>query len=266
MPRPLAIRGSVSLFAFAAIASISCGRRNAPAPATPNAYPSNGYAAPAPQYPPPPPAAQGWACTSDADLRCPFSRCIGGACGGCLSDAECKPGNQCTQTPWGLACNPRLWTPTPNAAPAPAPTVFVPRPSPTPSPVPSSGDEFAVARQRCVAEINGYRASMRLPALAQRPDKEPCSDTDARGDAQTGRAHGGSGKCGFSAQNECPGWGAEPIKAVVDCSKMMFDEGPGEPYSEHGHYINMTRPQYRGVACGFHRHSDGKLWIVQNFF
>jgi hypothetical protein len=47
---------------------------------------------------------------------------------------------------------------------------------------------------------------------------------------------------------------------------MMFDEGPGEPYSAHGHYINMTSTSYSQVACGFYVTSDGSVWIVQNFY
>jgi len=40
---------------------------------------------------------------------------------------------------------------------------------------------------------------------------------------------------------------------------------PGEPYSAHGHYINMTNPQYRSLECGFYE-ADGHVWLVQNYF
>jgi hypothetical protein len=46
---------------------------------------------------------------------------------------------------------------------------------------------------------------------------------------------------------------------------MMWDEGPGEPFSAHGHYINMSNTRYSEVACGFYETPDGKLWSVQNF-
>jgi len=46
---------------------------------------------------------------------------------------------------------------------------------------------------------------------------------------------------------------------------MMFDEGPGEPYSAHGHYINMTNPAHSRVACGFYQGPDGRWWAVQDF-
>jgi uncharacterized protein YkwD len=45
----------------------------------------------------------------------------------------------------------------------------------------------------------------------------------------------------------------------------MWDEGPGEPYSVHGHYINMTNPSYSMVACGFYETGGGSVWAVQNF-
>jgi hypothetical protein len=45
----------------------------------------------------------------------------------------------------------------------------------------------------------------------------------------------------------------------------MWDEGPGEPYSVHGHYINMTNPLYGMVACGFYETGGGSVWAVQNF-
>jgi hypothetical protein len=45
----------------------------------------------------------------------------------------------------------------------------------------------------------------------------------------------------------------------------MWDEGPGEPYSAHGHYINMTNPSYTMVACGFYETAGGSVWSVQNF-
>jgi hypothetical protein len=45
----------------------------------------------------------------------------------------------------------------------------------------------------------------------------------------------------------------------------MFAEGPGEPYSAHGHYINMTGNEYHSLACGFYE-KGGQVWLVQNYF
>ena len=45
----------------------------------------------------------------------------------------------------------------------------------------------------------------------------------------------------------------------------MWDEGPGEPFVEHGHYINMTNPDHSMVACGFYETPSGDVWSVQNF-
>ena len=52
---------------------------------------------------------------------------------------------------------------------------------------------------------------------------------------------------------------------VAPCIKMMFDEGPGQPYSAHGHYINMSSTMYTKVSCGFYVLSDGSVWATQDF-
>jgi hypothetical protein len=49
------------------------------------------------------------------------------------------------------------------------------------------------------------------------------------------------------------------------CLALMWAEGPGEPFSEHGHYINMSNPAYTQVACGFYQTGQGNYWAVQNF-
>lgn len=46
---------------------------------------------------------------------------------------------------------------------------------------------------------------------------------------------------------------------------MMWDEGPGDFYGGHGHYINMSSTQYSRVACGFHVLADGSVWATQDF-
>jgi hypothetical protein len=137
---------------------------------------------------------------------------------------------------------------------------------PTPQPASASTDPYAAARQRCLEETNAYRARVGAAPLAGRPDKHACTDTDARGDATTGTVHGGSGKCGFDAQNECPRWDSPAAGMITPCLASMFSEGPGEPYQAHGHYINMTSTEYRGLACGFHETPDGHVWLVQNYF
>lgn len=149
--------------------------------------------------------------------------------------------------------------PAPTNAPTAAPTQVS-----TPA-APPAADRFAAARQRCLDETNAYRARVGAPPLVYRQDKSSCTDTDARGDATNGTIHGGSGRCAFGAQNECPAWSGTGAGIVASCLKSMFEEGPGQPYSEHGHYINMTGRDYRGLACGFYE-AGGKVWLVQNFF
>jgi hypothetical protein len=125
-------------------------------------------------------------------------------------------------------------------------------------------DAYAADRQACVDRINGFRATVGLPPLSRWAEQEGCTDTEAASDSQTGQAHGKFGACKESAQNECPGWGSVD-DTIQDCLQSMWDEGPGEPYSEHGHYINMSSPDYTKVACGFHETANGKVWAIQNF-
>ena len=127
-----------------------------------------------------------------------------------------------------------------------------------------TGDSYA----DCVTRINQLRWECQcLPPLERWTQGEGCADDHAAYDS-TRSPHAGfiDGICeeGGWAQNECPGW--RSTEQVIDgCLQAMWNEGPGEPYSAHGHYINMTNPSYTMVACGFHETSDGQVWSVQNF-
>lgn len=121
------------------------------------------------------------------------------------------------------------------------------------------------AAQICVDEINEYRASLSLPAYARWTEQELCSNGEAESDSGSGQPHGAFGTCGESAQNECPGWGGPPATMIPDCLALMWAEGPGDDFGAHGHYINMSNPDYTSVSCGFHVLADGSVWAVQNF-
>ena len=125
-------------------------------------------------------------------------------------------------------------------------------------------DPYASYRRRCVDKINQYRASEGKPAYARWTSAESCADSEAQSDSETGTAHGAFPRCGERAQNECPGWGS--LDQIIDgCLDMMWAEGPGEPFSEHGHYINMSSASYTEVACGFYVTASGRVWAVQDF-
>lgn len=133
-----------------------------------------------------------------------------------------------------------------------------------PAPLQATGDPYA----DCVTRINQLRWECQcLPPLARWSQAERCADQQAEYDS-TRPPHSGfrDGVCSPSgwAQNECPGW-ASTDQVVTGCLQAMWDEGPGEPYSAHGHYINMTNPNYARVACGFYQTPDGRVWSVQNF-
>jgi hypothetical protein len=123
----------------------------------------------------------------------------------------------------------------------------------------------ATAAETCVDTINEYRATLGLSPYARWTDAESCTSDAAKSDSETGKAHGAFGKCGEMAQNECPGWPGPPEKMIPDCLAMMWDEGPGEDFSKHGHYINMSSDKYTKVACGFYTLPNGDVWAVQNF-
>lgn len=139
-----------------------------------------------------------------------------------------------------------------------------PIPNCAPSPLPTTGDPA----QDCVDRINQLRWDCQcLPPLQRWTEGESCADQHSEYDS-TRSAHSGfrDNICtpGGWAQNECPGWNSEQ-HIVTGCLQAMWDEGPGEPYIEHGHYINMTNPSYSMVACGFYETPGGDFWSVQNF-
>ncbi len=127
-------------------------------------------------------------------------------------------------------------------------------------PVPPSTGDFG---QDCVDRINQFRWECQcLPPLDRWVDGESCTDQQSADDQSSGIAHENFGTCGENAQNTCPNWGSDA--SVIDgCLQMMWDEGPGEPFSAHGHYINMSSTSYSKVACG--RSSSGGVWSNQNF-
>jgi hypothetical protein len=126
-------------------------------------------------------------------------------------------------------------------------------------------DSLDAAAQHCVDTINAYRKTMNLAPYARWKSAEPCSNDEAAKDGVSGQAHGAFGSCGEHAQNECPGWPGPPYSLLDGCLQQMWNEGPGDFYGGHGHYINMSSTQYSQVACGFAKAADGSWWAVQNF-
>jgi len=128
----------------------------------------------------------------------------------------------------------------------------------------AADDPDEAATQLCVDTINMYRATLGLAALERWKDAEACSDAQCVSDGMSGTPHGAFGMCGEGAQNECPGWPAPPASMIAGCLELMWNEGPGEDFAAHGHYINMSNPDYTRVACGF-AEVNGQVWSVQNF-
>ena len=140
-----------------------------------------------------------------------------------------------------------------------------PDPVPNPKPGPDPGpDAYAEARMSAVDAINGYRATLHLSSLSHWSEADSCADQEARHDAEANQAHKSFGSCDESAQNECLAWPSTG-SVVNDCLDYMWNEGPGSDWSQHGHYINMSNPNYTKVSIGFYTTPQGKVWSVQNF-
>jgi hypothetical protein len=150
---------------------------------------------------------------------------------------------------------------TPDASPPDAGT-------PDASP-PDAGTPASDPAQLCVDTINGYRATLGLRPLARWKEAESCVDGEAATDMSKNIAHSAFPRClggGGGAQNECPGWPMPVEQSITKCLAQMWAEGPGEPYSAHGHYIKMTNPKFTKVACGFAVAANGKTyWAAQDF-
>ena len=144
-------------------------------------------------------------------------------------------------------CDPQTM-PTPNCAPAP----------------PISTGNYNVD---CVNRINQFRALCQcLPPLQRWTDGEQCAAEQSEYDSERSQAHAGfrAGICnGGGGQNECPGYRSEQ-QVIGTCLQQMWSEGPGEPFSAHGHYINMTNARFSSVACGIFQGNNG-TWAIQNF-
>ncbi len=138
----------------------------------------------------------------------------------------------------------------------------------------ASGDSDSLAARTglesvCVEVVNGYRATLSLPALTEWTDSAPCFARQAALDFQASKGHANFGLCKEAAQNTCPGWmwdesigGQEG--AMRRCIESMWNEGPGTDYSKHGHYINMTNKSYKKLGCGFSV-KEGSIWINMDF-
>ena len=47
--------------------------------------------------------------------------------------------------------------------------------------------------------------------------------------------------------------------------QAMWDEGPGEDFQAHGHYLKMANIAKTEVVCGFHTTMNRRIWVPQNF-
>ena len=128
----------------------------------------------------------------------------------------------------------------------------------------SRRDPYAEARVQVVKQINAYRAKVKLPPLKHWAEADSCSDQEAKHDSKVNQPHASFGHCSEMAQNECPDWPNQD-SIGIGCMEQMWNEGPGKDYARHGHYLNMTNPQYTKVSVGFYTTHEGKVWSVQNF-
>lgn len=150
--------------------------------------------------------------------------------------------------------------------PCPNGPLLAPIPNCQVDPPPSTGNEHA----DCVSYINKFRWECQcLPPFQRRTDAEVCSDAHAEYDSTRYPHAGGYDHiCQPSphSQNECWGWPINNgVNIIGSCLQAMWNEGPGQPFSEHGHYYNMSSTQWTRAACGFY--DDGeRIWLIQNFW
>jgi hypothetical protein len=138
-----------------------------------------------------------------------------------------------------------------------------PLPNCAPEVLESTGD----LAQDCVDRINQLRWKCQcLPPLERWTEGEACANQQAEYDSVNGSHAGNRAEiCSPRlAQNECPNYGSTG-RVISGCLQQMWDEGPGDDFSLHGHYINMTNPNHSEVACGFYETDRNKVWSVQNF-
>jgi hypothetical protein len=126
------------------------------------------------------------------------------------------------------------------------------------------GEPYGEARVDCVDAINADRATLKLPPYARWNAEESCTDGQAEADFESDTPHSAFGKCGESAQDECPGWPGPPDTMITECLAQMWAEGPG-PFATHGHFINMSSTAFTMVSCGYSVESDGSVWATQDF-
>ena len=130
-----------------------------------------------------------------------------------------------------------------------------------------AGDPLAAARAQCVQIINQDRATLSPPSppLTESTKDEACVDQQAQLDFQANTAHSAFGKCAEFAQNECPGWPGPPSSIMTNCLASMWAEGP-PPSGQDNHWLNMSNPKYKRVACGFYQTPSGDWWATQDFW
>jgi len=151
----------------------------------------------------------------------------------------------------------------------------------------SDGGALDQVRQECVDRINMYRATLKLTPLARAtPSQEACSDKGAMQDATNNSPHSSAGMCpSFGGQDTCPDLpiggfsGATLASSLMQCLDQMWAEGPPPSgttvnqciqdyqncFLKHGHYINMSMPNYTVVSCGFFKMTTGDYWGNQDF-
>jgi len=133
----------------------------------------------------------------------------------------------------------------------------------------ASSDLLEVLRLECMNFNNERRAELSVSTLGRWTKGEACADSEALADQSGAGAHGSFDSCGEYAQNTCPGWPtdssmASHVQVLRRCMQSMWNEGPGEPYSAHGHYLNMNNADYSELACGFSE-VNGNLWVNMNY-
>ena len=136
-------------------------------------------------------------------------------------------------------------------------------------------EDFRDFGQECVERINKLRALEGLGPLQRYKEKECAADADAKTNFQTSPHQSQNG----DGQNEC-GTRSSVNAVLNDCIEQQMYYGEKPCYQQYGsncfygtqtpcvcgHYINITDPQYKKVACGLYKTPSGSYHSVQNFY
>ncbi len=109
---------------------------------------------------------------------------------------------------------------------------------------------YAAAKKLCLDEVNRHRATLGRSALVWDTELEALADRSAAYDLSHGTHHALNGIEGWNIR-ENYGWamGKTVENFIKESIQNMWDEGPGDDFQKHGHFLNMRDADSK-MGCG----------------